>query len=214
MLDGIDVELVIGDDVPDSCANRCRSAFCASAAALRSRLSASIRAFIRASSSFSSCFFFRRASRAACCAVDTEDLSGLGSGGFAFCLPFAFEEGGSIGDTGMCSCCSTASSRGGGRSSSRVGDAGLVVAAGSSGGDVAADAFAVGIGAAPSNFRTLLTNSSSLTPLDICSCSCPLCMTTKVGVFEMGQNAARKPASVEPASSRRTTAFCSRRPES
>jgi hypothetical protein len=63
---------------------------------LRSTLSASIRAFIRASSSFSSSFFFLIASLAAFCTSDVDDVV-CGVGDVAFCLPFALEEGGGVG---------------------------------------------------------------------------------------------------------------------
>lgn len=63
-----------------------------------------MRACIRASSSLSSCFFFRRASRAACWAALVEE-DGFGdddeSWGVAFCFPFAFEDGGSTEETGL-----------------------------------------------------------------------------------------------------------------
>jgi hypothetical protein len=96
------VESSVGDNrglVDDACCSRSRSALRASACALRSALSASMRACIRASSSFSSCFFLRNASRADCAAL--EAVSDLESGGVAFCFPFAFAEGGRMGETGM-----------------------------------------------------------------------------------------------------------------
>ena len=79
------------DNVGD--ASFSRSAFRASACALRSALSASMRAFMRASSSLSSSFFLRSASRADCCALDVAD-GGCAGVGSAFCLPFALDEGG------------------------------------------------------------------------------------------------------------------------
>ena len=64
-----------------------------------------------------------------------------------------------------------------------------------------------GIGFAPSTRLIELIKSSFVASLLSWTCSCPFWMTTKVGTLEMSEKAARKPASVEPASSRRTTAF-------
>ena len=77
-----------------------RSALRNEASTLRAALSASIRALIRASSSASSLFFFRSASRASCCALlaDADGAVGFGSG--ALCLPFALVDDGVGAGTG------------------------------------------------------------------------------------------------------------------
>lgn len=58
-----------------------------------------MRAWMRASSSFSSCFFLRRASRAAFWAVrveevEAEEAEGWGLGEVALAFPFALADGG------------------------------------------------------------------------------------------------------------------------
>lgn len=90
----VEVDVVRGDLWVSCCAasffSLSRSSLRASAWALRSALSASIRAFTRASSSASSRFFLRTASRAACwVAVKARGVeSGLDVGdGTAFCFP-------------------------------------------------------------------------------------------------------------------------------
>lgn len=75
-------------------------------------------------------------------------------------------------------------------------------------GDVATGAvLEPGSGLAPSTDRIALMNSFCVTSFFSCVCSCPFCMTTNVGGLVISQKAARNPASVEPASRRRRTAF-------
>lgn len=64
---------------------------------------------------------------------------------------------------------------------------------------------------APSTIRIALVNSFCVTSLFNCNRSCPFWMKTSDGVLSIVQKAARKPASVEPASMRRRTAFSARR---
>jgi hypothetical protein len=183
-----------------------RSAFRNEASIFRAALSASIRAFIRASSSASSLFFFRRASRASCWALlaDADGVVGVESG--ALCLPFALDD--NVGTATGAEEAGIEGSEGPYRSSSASVFVGLSLGSGVfvCGGEVGA-ALEPGIGFAPSTRRIELMKSSFVTSLLSWTCSCPFWMTTKVGTLEMSEKAARNPASVEPASSRRTTAF-------
>jgi hypothetical protein len=77
-----------------------RSALRNEASTLRAALSASIRALIRASSSASSLFFFRSASRASCCALLANADGAVGFGSGALCLPFALVDDGVGAGTG------------------------------------------------------------------------------------------------------------------
>lgn len=182
-----------------------RSAFLVSASAFLAALSASMRAFTRASSSASSLFFFRKASRASCCALltDPDDVVGFDAGAdVAFCLPFAFVEG--VGAT------ATGSARIGGEGSSapyRSFSAAAVVVGLSDGSCVVGAGVEPGMGLAPRTRRIELIKSFLVTLLLSCTWSCPFWMTTKVGISARSEKAARKPASVEPASSRKRTAF-------
>jgi hypothetical protein len=79
------------------------------------------------------------------------------------------------------------------------------------GGVVTCAALEPGIGLAPRTFRTALTKSLCVTSLLSCTCSLPFCMTMNVGMLSIVQKAPKKPASVDPASMRRRTAFWTRR---
>lgn len=165
-------EVIVGGcSEVDGCAFRSfsRSARRVSASALRAALSASMRAFMRASSSASSRFFFRRASRASCCAllVDVEEAVGFDAGaGAALCLPFVSDGGVGAAGTGIDGSLVPYKS-----SSAAVFVRGSGVLAW--GGDVGGT-LEPGMGLAPSTFLTELIKSFLLTLLFNCTCSCPL----------------------------------------
>jgi hypothetical protein len=128
--------------------------------------------------------------------ADADGVVGVESG--ALCLPFALDD--SVG--------AATAAEGPYRSSSASVFVGLSLDSGVfvCGGEVGA-VLEPGIGFAPSTRRIELMKSSFVTSLLSWTCSCPFWMMTKVGTLEMSEKAARNPASVEPASSRRTTAF-------
>jgi hypothetical protein len=173
-----------------------------------------MRALTRANSSASWRFFLRSASRAACCTAVTECVEDCDSGVVvAFCLPLAVEEDVETGtDTDGVGRKGATGSNAPYKSSSA--SLGVIDWAGSgvvAGGVITCAALEPGMGLAPRTFRTALMKSLWVTSLLSCTCSRPFCMTMKVGMLSIAQNAPRKPASVDPASMRRRIAFWTRR---